>query len=106
MCRYASRRYASRRSCDPGTESLPAALFLRIFQVPGYRSVDASFFKDFHIFGEQHVIGFRADFFNLFNIASYGNPDNNITDSSFGAISSVRFAGEAYPAWLALQLLG
>ncbi|HKV78245.1 MAG TPA: TonB-dependent receptor [Candidatus Sulfotelmatobacter sp.] len=59
-------------------------------RAPGYRSVDASLFKDFHIFGEQHVIGFRADFFNLFNIASYGNPDNNITDSNFGAISGVR----------------
>jgi Carboxypeptidase regulatory-like domain/TonB dependent receptor len=59
-------------------------------RAPGYRSVDTSFFKDFHIFGEQHIIGFRADFFNVFNIASYGNPDNNITDSSFGAISSVR----------------
>lgn len=59
-------------------------------RAPGYRTVDASLFKDFHLFGEQHVLGFRADFFNLFNIASYGNPDNNITDSSFGAISSVR----------------
>jgi carboxypeptidase family protein len=59
-------------------------------RAPGYRSVDASFFKDIHVFGEQHIVSFRADFFNLFNIASYGNPDNNITDSSFGAISSVR----------------
>ena len=59
-------------------------------RAPGYRSVDASLFKDFHVWGEQHVLGFRADFFNLFNIASYGNPDNTITDSSFGAISSVR----------------
>jgi len=59
-------------------------------RAPGYRSVDASFFKDFHLWGEQHVLGFRADFFNLFNIASYGNPDNGITDSNFGAISSVR----------------
>ena len=57
---------------------------------PGYRTVDASIFKDFHLWGERHVLGFRADFFNLFNIASYGNPDNNITDSNFGAISSVR----------------
>jgi hypothetical protein len=54
------------------------------------RSVDASFFKDFHVWGEQHVVGFRADLFNLSNIASYGNPDNSITDFSFGAISSVR----------------
>jgi Carboxypeptidase regulatory-like domain len=57
---------------------------------PGYRQVDASLFKDFHLWGEQHVLGFRADFFNLFNIASYGNPDNGITDSSFGQITSVR----------------
>ena len=59
-------------------------------RAPGYRSVDASFFKEFHLWSERHVLGFRADFFNLFNIASYANPDNNITDSSFGAISSVR----------------
>jgi len=56
---------------------------------PGYRQVDTSLFKDFHIWNE-HVLSFRADFFNIFNIASYGNPDNNITDSNFGQISSVR----------------
>jgi hypothetical protein len=59
-------------------------------RAPGYRSVDASFFKDFHLWSEQRVLGFRADFFNLFNIASYGNPDNGIGDSNFGAISNVR----------------
>ena len=58
-------------------------------RAPGYRSVDASFFKDFHVWGEQHVLGFRADFFNLFNIASYGNPNNGI-GSGFGAINNVR----------------
>jgi hypothetical protein len=57
---------------------------------PGYRSVDLSLFKDFHILGERHVLTFRADFFNVFNIASYGNPDNGIDDSNFGAVSSVR----------------
>lgn len=56
---------------------------------PGYRQVDMSLFKDFHVW-EQHVLGFRADFFNIFNIASYGNPDNNIQDSNFGQIASVR----------------
>ena len=59
-------------------------------RAPGYRSVDASFFKDFHLWSEERVLGFRADFFNLFNIASYGNPDSGIGDSNFGAISSVR----------------
>jgi hypothetical protein len=58
-------------------------------RAPGYRQVDTSLFKDFHLW-EQHVLGFRADFFNIFNIASYGNPDNGIRDSNFGAISNVR----------------
>jgi len=56
---------------------------------PGYRQVDLSLFKDFSVWHEQ-VVGFRVDFFNAFNIASYGNPDNNINDSSFGLISNTR----------------
>jgi len=57
---------------------------------PGYRQVDTSLFKEFHVWKENHVLGLRADFFNIFNIASYGNPDNNIQDSNFGQITSVR----------------
>lgn len=57
-------------------------------RAPGYEQIDASAFKDFHI-TESQLIGFRADFFNLFNIASYDNPDNNITDTTnFGNISN------------------
>ena len=59
-------------------------------RAPGYRQVDSSLFKEFRLWREDHVLGLRADFFNLFNIASYGNPDNGITDSSFGQITSVR----------------
>ena len=55
---------------------------------PGYRQVDSSLFKDFHIYG-NHVIGFRANFYNLFNIASYSNPDSTITDPNFGQITGV-----------------
>ena len=40
-------------------------------RAPGYRQVDLSLFKDFHLWNEQNVLGFRADFFNIFNIASY-----------------------------------
>jgi len=58
-------------------------------RAPGYRQVDTSLFKDFHVWRE-HVMGFRADFFNIFNIVSYGNPDNNVADSNFGQIGSVR----------------
>jgi hypothetical protein len=59
-------------------------------RAPGYRQVDMSLFKDFHLWKEQHILGFRADFFNIFNIASYGNPDNSIDHSSWGLISNVR----------------
>jgi hypothetical protein len=36
------------------------------------------------------MVGFRADFFNAFNLVSYQNPDNNVTDANFGQITSVR----------------
>jgi hypothetical protein len=53
---------------------------------PGYLNVDMSAFKDFHI-TESQSIGFRFDAFNAFNIVSLGNPDTNITDSTFGNVS-------------------
>jgi hypothetical protein len=54
---------------------------------PRYLNVDMSAFKDFHTFREQ-TFGFRFDAFNTFNIASYGNPDTNIGDITFGNISN------------------
>jgi hypothetical protein len=60
-------------------------------------------FKDFHI-TEGQAIGFRADFFNVFNIASYGNPDNGITDANFGQIANVR-SPKADPVQRALSFL-
>jgi hypothetical protein len=53
---------------------------------PGFFNVDMSAFKDFHI-TERHVIGFRFDAFNAFNIVSYGNPDTGISDATFGNVS-------------------
>jgi hypothetical protein len=46
-----------------------------------------SAFKDFHTFREQ-TFGFRFDAFNALNIASYGNPDTGIADTTFGQIAS------------------
>jgi hypothetical protein len=57
-------------------------------RIPGYLEVDASLFKQFHIVGEQ-LAGFRVDAFNVFNISSYGAPDPNLQDSTFGQITSV-----------------
>jgi hypothetical protein len=54
---------------------------------PGYFNVDSSAFKEFRI-TERQKFGFRFDAFNVFNIVSYGNPDTNISDSTFGQIGS------------------
>ena len=55
----------------------------------GFEQIDSSLFKDFRI-TEQHIVNFRVDGFNVFNFASYGNPDNNVTDTNFGQITNTR----------------
>lgn len=77
VCAYGSAAPFTFGTADNSTE-----------RAPGYRQVDMSLFKDFHVWREQ-VVGLRADFFNVFNIASYGAPDTIITDSSFGQITTV-----------------
>jgi len=56
---------------------------------PGFFNVDAAVQKNFKTWHDESI-DFRADFFNAFNIASYGNPDNGIADTNFGNISSTR----------------
>ncbi|MGB7200620.1 MAG: TonB-dependent receptor [Acidobacteriaceae bacterium] len=54
-------------------------------RAPGYVNIDMSAFKEFQTY-KQQVIGFQFDAFNAFNIVSYGNPDTNINDSTFGQV--------------------
>ncbi|WP_213807483.1 TonB-dependent receptor [Granulicella sp. dw_53] len=58
-------------------------------RAPGFEQIDTSVFKDFRI-REGQAIGFRADGFNVFNFASYDNPNNNIGDTNFGQITASR----------------
>ncbi len=58
-------------------------------RAPGFDQIDLAAGKEFDIVEGQNL-EFRADFFNAFNIASYDNPDSNITDSTFGQITNVR----------------
>ncbi len=68
-------------------------------RTPRYLTVDSSVFKDFHI-AESQSVGFRADAFNVGNIASYGNPISSVTNPAFGQISTTRSASRV----LQLQL--
>jgi hypothetical protein len=58
-------------------------------RTPGFQSYSASVTKDFTVWHE-HQINFRADADNLFNSAYLGNPANNASATTFGAITTVR----------------
>lgn len=57
---------------------------------PGYRGIDAAGFKTFHLYHE-HALQFRADAYNVGNIAAYNNPGRSVaTPSTFGLVQSTR----------------
>jgi hypothetical protein len=58
---------------------------------PGFQQYDASLFKDFTIYHENHL-GVRVDAYNLFNLTSLGQPSNNFDGGNFGQITSVSSA--------------
>ncbi|MBL8211913.1 MAG: TonB-dependent receptor [Bryobacterales bacterium] len=58
-----------------------------MFRGPGQTSVDFSVFKDFKI-KERFNTQFRTEFFNLLNMANFGNPGNNMNAGDFGQITS------------------
>jgi len=62
-------------------------VYKRQVRGPGYVNVDMSAFKSVNLF-ESQAIEFRFDAFNALNIVSYGNPDTNISDTTFGQIAS------------------
>jgi hypothetical protein len=76
VCAYGIPANNTFGTARPGTERSPA-----------FTQVDSSLFKNFHI-TEAQSVGFRADAFNVFNIASYANPDSGVSDSNFGNISN------------------
>jgi len=79
VCAYAPQPNSGFGNTRPGT-----------LRAPGFLNLDFAAQKSFTVFRE-HRIDFRGDFFNALNIASYGNPDNNMTDGpAFGQITSTR----------------
>jgi hypothetical protein len=56
---------------------------------PGTTVFSATIGKDFHI-SERYSLRYEAAFSNLLNIENLSAPDTNISDASFGTISSVQ----------------
>ena len=63
-----------------------------IFQAPGVNNADFSIEKNFP-FKERYRVQFRWEMFNVFNRATFGVPDNTVTDGSFGQITNTLGAG-------------
>ena len=61
----------------------------RFFLGPGLNDWDTALRKFVQIH-ERYSVEFRAEFFNVFNHAQFGNPDGNQSDTSFGQVSSAR----------------
>jgi len=63
-----------------------------ILRGPGLANLDFSVTKSFPLkfghFGETQHLDFRAEAFNLFNRPNFGQPDNTITDPTFGQVLS------------------
>jgi hypothetical protein len=65
---------------------------------PGYENFDLGLFRTFQR-GDLNV-QFRIEALNLTNHPNFSNPDNGVTDSDFGLITSInpgsRLIGERY----------
>jgi hypothetical protein len=59
----------------------------RFFAAPGLNNWDAALLKDTAI-KERMNLEFRAEAFNAFNHAQFGQPDGNVTSGTFGIIST------------------
>ena len=60
-----------------------------VFHGPGDILFDFTMMKRTRI-GEDKTIEFRAEFFNIFNHANFGNPNGNIGNVNFGRITTTR----------------
>jgi hypothetical protein len=72
---------------------------------PGFADVDVSGEKDTKI-TEHLTFKLRADAFDLFNHPNFGQPTGNTTSTSFGQITSTRFATSDGGSSRQLQLSG
>ena len=79
-----------------------------ILRGPGLETFDLSMSKSFPLrfghFAETQKLDFRAEAFNLFNHANFRNPDNTITDPTFGQIlQTAKVGGDPRILQLALK---
>jgi hypothetical protein len=75
-CAYAMESFNGFGNAENGSE-----------RAPGFRQVDLSAMKTFHI-TESHSLELRGDAFNALNIASYGQPNSVVYSPGYGQITN------------------
>jgi len=79
-----------------------------VVEGPGFNNTDFSVIKDTNL-GERMRVQFRAEFFDLFNHANFGQPGNVVGTPSFGRITNTRFptgeSGSSRQVQFALKLV-
>jgi hypothetical protein len=58
--------------------------------MPGFSDFDLALLKETKL--ERLTLQFRAESFNALNHTIFGSPNNNLSSSSFGKITSVRIS--------------
>jgi hypothetical protein len=82
------RRVGSGTSLAAGAGRF-GSLGRNVFHGPGDIIFDFTMMKRTRI-GENKIIEFRSEFFNIFNHANFGNPNGNIGSVNFGRITTTR----------------
>ncbi|MFZ0589432.1 MAG: hypothetical protein WAM39_03000, partial [Bryobacteraceae bacterium] len=71
---------------------------------PPVKNLDFIAYKDF-LFTERIRLQFRSEFFNILNHTLFGLPDNTVTDSSYGVITSTATGTSPREIQFALKLM-
>ncbi len=82
------RRVGSGTSLATGAGRF-GSLGRNVFHGPGDIIFDFTMMKRTRV-GENKIIEFRSEFFNIFNHANFGNPNGNIGSVNFGRITTTR----------------
>jgi hypothetical protein len=79
-----------------------------VIEGPGFNNTDFSIIKDTKL-GERARAQFRAEFFDVFNHANFGQPGNVVGTPDFGRITNTRFptgeSGSSRQVQFALKLV-
>ena len=66
-------------------------------------NLDFAMHKEFVLWKEDTRLQFRSEFFNLFNTTNFGAPSQNVSNATFGQITSL--SSPARQIQLALKLV-